>query len=719
MGRSHSAIVRFSALCLGFACALPGPARSLPEAAAVRGAVLAPQGALVKDWTMTSGALTVHVDEGQATYLLAKGQRVGLYVKGTGSFRFLAADPVMKPTLLFNLAENTKLVPKAEGAAIALGEPITEAVFWFSGVELPPIGTADQTAPAAAYAATATLFAERDTVRALHATEVLGRPPVDQLLAYRSLNGLKEPVLTADLVGAAESYVYTYDPAFSRLESLFIQRPLYLHGAGQSIVLAANPIGWTPNAPPDPDFRLTHLQVDLEAAQGMHGKLTAVETIQALRPGLRCLAFHFTDLRRAQDALGNPVLARTFIRHIRTMDGKDVDFSLGGGYLQVDLGHAAAKGETFKLAFEIDGAFLENDGSKKFSFWRLPPGWHWFPEPDLAGQGYTVEATIAVEKPYVAIASARTVSRSETPTQNILKAALDKPTIWFSVAGGLYEPVELVRNNRTVRAWCYGGVPSTAEQLLKTVHGILEFYDGIFGGVPFDEINLVENPHMGAGQAPPGMIWLTREAFNPTEDLMTRRVAAGHGTTDPRTRRLGSEYVAAGGWANRMIAHELAHQYWGHRVKPYAHADNWLSEGFAEYTASLALRAMKKKGPMVYDDIVADWQERASKASGMGTIPTVHFMQPHFADQMGDRDSTHYPKAILYYKSAYLLACLNKELGDEAFLRFLRGYQKRFAWYPPSISQDVTDLLKAASGRDYTQWMKENFWGTGMPVLPK
>ena len=703
MHRFRPAILRLASLCLGFACALPGPARSIPEAVELQGAVLAPKAALLKDWTMTSGALTVHVDEGQAAYLLAKGQPVGLYVKGTGSFRFLASDPVMKPTLLFNLSENTKLVPKAEGAALALGEPITEAVFWFSGVELPPIGTADQAVPAEAFAATVAAFAKVDEMPAMRATGVLDRPPVDQLLAYRALNGLKEPLLTVDLMGAVEHYVYTSDPAFARLESLFIQRPVYLHGAVQSIVLAANPLGWTPSAPPDPDFRLAHLQLELEATQGMLGKLKVVETLQSLRPGLRCLEFHFTQFRAARDPLGNPLVVRTYLRHVRTEDGQEVPFHLRGGYLQVDLGHAAAKGGTFKLTFEIDGQFQETDGVLKYSFWRLQSGAHWFPEPDWAGQGYTVDATIAVEKPYMAIASGKTVARSESPTQNILKVTLDKPTCGFAVGAGKYSPVELVRNGRTVRLWCYNGVRSSAEQLLKSAHGILDFYDGIFGGVPFDEINLVDNLHLGSGQAPPGMIWLTPEAF----------------TEDTRTRRTAGSVDRVGGWANRMLARELAHQYWGHRVKPYSRTDNWLSEGFAEYTASLALRAMKKKGPSVYDDLVGDWQERATKAAGQGTIPTVHFMQPHFTDQMGDRDSTGYPTAILHYKSAYLLACLNKELGDEVFFRFLRAYQKRFAWYPPTVSQDVTDLLKAVSGRDYSQWMKDNFWGTGMPVLPK
>ena len=52
---------------------------------------------------------------------------------------------------------------------------------------------------------------------------------------------------------------------------------------------------------------------------------------------------------------------------------------------------------------------------------------------------------------------------------------------------------------------------------------------------------------------------------------------------------------------------------------------------------------------------------------------------------------------------------------QEKFLQFLRAYQKQFAWYPPSYSQDVPDLLKAITGKDYTDWMNKYFWGTELP----
>ena len=203
---------------------------------------------------------------------------------------------------------------------------------------------------------------------------------------------------------------------------------------------------------------------------------------------------------------------------------QDLPFFHRDGFLLVDLRRGAANGETLKLTFEVEGDLLGRVLS--YDFWRLTPGEGWFPEPDMAGQSYTVKARIAVEKPFLAIASAKTVSRSANATHNLLEVSMDKPILWFSVAAGKYESSEMVKNGRTVRAWSYGGVGKGADQLLKTAHGVLEFYSQLLGSAPFEEVNLVEVPSLGFGQAPAGMIWLTREAFDAVGDDVSRMVAA-------------------------------------------------------------------------------------------------------------------------------------------------------------------------------------------------
>lgn len=662
---------------------------------------VAEKASALKDWTYTVGNLTVTMEQGEAALLSVDGKPMGIYLKGKGSFQFKAGDPVMLPTLKFNLKHNTRLKVQGEGRESLLTEPLSEAILWFVGRDLPALGPAEGGSLAAGYQALAKGFAERDEMAYVGAPSILERLPLNLLKAYRTLNGIQAPIVTAELVGAQERYVYTADAVYGRRESFFIQRPTHPKGQVRTIVLACNRLGWTPATPPDPDVRLGHVDLDLKATKVNDGELHVKQTYEILRPGLRALALNFTHHVLTWDSLSGEQLGTVAVRKL-TSGGKDVPFEMTGDHILVDLGRPMKNGEKIELDFDIAGPLLQNETAGAFNYWRLTPGSGWFPEPPMSAQNYTLKAKVAVEKPFVPIMSAKTTARTSTETHNVVEGVMENPIYWFSVAAGKYKSIELKRNNRTIRAWAYVDVPSAAEQLLKTAHSVLDFYDGLLGGVPFEEVNLVEVPIMGFGQAPPGMIWLTREGFNPQGDEISRRVAGG---------------AAVGGWANRMITHEIAHQYWGNRLKIYDFNENWLSEAFAEFTSGLAIRAMKAKGPAVHESIIKDWRDQALKAAPSGTLPTVAYLQPLFGDGMGDMDSRQVPQQLTYFKGAYLLTCLQREVGEEAFRKFLWTYQRRFSWKAPAITQDVVDVLKAVTGRDFTDFMNQYFWGTAVPEL--
>ncbi len=673
--------------------------KTLSEAAAYQSPVLADQASLISDFTLKVGNLQLDFKSGVGCPVLVGGKVRGLYLQGPGRFRYLAKDPVVQPLLRFNLKENTEIAPVAAGEALTVGEPLKEAIVWFVGRDIPVLAPPTLPAPNAAFQATQTFFEKRDQGLPSSLTQLLDYMPIGQLAAYQAANDPARPIVVGELVGEKEHWVYTHDPVRSRFESLFIQRPSKTEeGVSYSDLIAVNyePLGWTRKAPVDPDFRLSHIDLDLVASKKTFAKLKVVETIQVIHPGLRLLSFRMQDQKVGQGSFGLMKTLKGGVQQVLLNGQQDLPFIHEGGFLTVDLGHAATNGETFKLTFVAEGDMLA--GSRTYEFWRLQPGEGWFPEPEMAGQSYTVKARVAVEKPYIAIVSAKTIRRSATDTHNIVEAGLDKPTLWISIAAGKYESKELVKNGRTIRAWGYSGVGAGAEQLLKTAHGILDYYSVLFGSVPFDEVNLVEVPSFGFGQAPAGMIWLTREAFDAISDPMNRLVAS-HG--------------AVGGWVNRMISHELAHQYWAHQLKMWSWEDQWLTESFAEYTSALAMRQMKNKGQGTYELIVKDWGEKARKATKAATIPTSNLLHP--ADQGKDPEAQQYRQSLVYFKGAYLLACLHKELGEQAFVQFLRLYLKKFPWYPPSYTQDVPDTLKEITGKDYEAWFGKYFYGTEMP----
>lgn len=670
--------------------------RVFAEAAAFHQPTLHAEGRDVANWAFQIGQMKVLLSKGTATPLEVGGRVQGLHLKGQGTFTYLSSDPLQLPITRYNLAQQTRVEPVPTSGGLEVKETFTDAVLWLAGAPLPELGPgAAVPAPREAYQALQGFFGARERVLPPQATHLLNRMPLGQLMAYREANAPATQVATLEVDGAREHWVYTFDGAHSRMESLMIQRPESRSEVlvAPGFVVSAQPIGWSRKTPGDPDFRLAHLEVDLVASRKTSAKLVLNETLQVIRPGLQALAFRMADLRPGRNAVGEGNLRHTEVQRIVDAEGREYPFDHRGGFLLVKAPAPLANGQVLKLRFEVEGDLLGGD-LDSFDLWRLTPGEGWYPEPDQAGQEFTVSAKVAVEKPFIAIASAKTLKRYETPTHNVVEAALDKPTVWFSIAAGKYTSKELVQNGITVRAWGYSSLGHGVDPLLKTTHAVLDHYKYVFGNLPFDEINLVEYPSLGFGQAPAGMIWVTREAFDALGDDMNRLVASRG---------------AVGGWVNRLISHELAHQYWGHQVKMFGQEDQWITESFAEYASSLVIKAMRKKGPDVYNAVVKDWAEQAKDAAAVCPIPMANYLAPKLSNHF------RYRQALVYSKGAYLLASLHKELGDQKFITFLRAYQKNYAWYPPSYNQDVPDLLKAVTGKDYQAWFDEMFWGLGMP----
>lgn len=681
------------------------PVRGLPEAEAFRGHRLGDKASVLKDWSYTCGNIKIDLNQGTATPIFVQGEVCGYYLKGEGRFTYTVTNFANLAVAAFNLKENTRLKPQTLPEGLRVEEPLSEAVLWLFGGEPLSLPAATQNAPLEEFKLARTPFALRDNAIAYCPTGNFDILPLGQLYAYRAVNAPKLSTVVAELKGSHGLYLFSHDPARSRTQSMWcLQVAEWNFGrsdqdAGRAylpaIALDLSPIGATRKEPAEPDVKLFHVDMDMEASRKAFARYTVKESYRILRNDTRLLSLRLESAPTVsgKERPQGPRITKALL------DGRtSVAFDQGAGFLLVDLGRSYRNGETAILTFEAEGDFLLGSDLGD-QCWRLLPGSNWFPEPDTAGQAYTIKARIAVAKPYVAIASGGTVRRSETPTHSVVEVALDKPTLWFSVAAGKYEPRELVKDGLTIRAWGYAGIGNGADQLLKTAHGIMAYYKILFGDLPFSEVNLVEYPEIGFGQAPAGMIWLTREAFDSIFDDLSKAVASS----------------GVGGWVNRMLAHEIAHQYWAHQVKMWGQEDQWLTESFAEYSSALAMRAMRRKGPATYELIIKDYEVSAREASPFSSIASANLLSP---SRNGGRTKL-YRKELVYDKGAYLLACLHSELGEEEFIRFLRVYQFNFGWKAPSISYDVAAILKATTGKDYEPWLNRYFWGTEMPERKK
>ena len=112
-----------------------------------------------------------------------------------------------------------------------------------------------------------------------------------------------------------------------------------------------------------------------------------------------------------------------------------------------------------------------------------------------------------------------------------------------------------------------------------------------------------------------------------------------------------------------LIAHEIAHQWFGDSVTESTWADLWLSEGFATYFAGLFLQRYEG------EDVFQTYMKNAAT--------NVFAYEKKKRTPIFDRDTENLfdlLNANNYQKGAWVLHMLRSSLGDEVFFRGIRNY---------------------------------------------
>jgi len=110
---------------------------------------------------------------------------------------------------------------------------------------------------------------------------------------------------------------------------------------------------------------------------------------------------------------------------------------------------------------------------------------------------------------------------------------------------------------------------------LEQTRAQLQLCSYYFGRSPYDDIYITEQPNFNFGQSWPNLVYLPISAYM---DSTQRWLLFGH---------IDSKFT---GFVQEVTPHEVAHQWWGHAVGWASYHDQWLSEGFAEFSAGLFLQ---------------------------------------------------------------------------------------------------------------------------------
>ena len=197
---------------------------------------------------------------------------------------------------------------------------------------------------------------------------------------------------------------------------------------------------------------------------------------------------------------------------------------------------------------------------------------------------------------------------------------------------------------------------SSENYMLTELGNAVRFYSELFGPYPFDRVGSVVHPRL-YGQGFPTLLLI------------------------PPTRKSTNKYEFS------FLAHEMAHQWWGHVVSWKTYRDQWLSEGFAEYSAARYVRARMDRDAEVelirhmrrelITPPITETGVRAGKVAELGPlILGLRAATP-------ETENAYY--ALTYYKGALVLRMLHflfthPGTGDDsAFYAMMRDFTARYA----------------------------------------
>ena len=203
------------------------------------------------------------------------------------------------------------------------------------------------------------------------------------------------------------------------------------------------------------------------------------------------------------------------------------------------------------------------------------------------------------------------------------------------------------------------GTMSTTGDMMKKALGEAQLsiglYTQFFGPAPYKRVAMTQQTAFNYGQSWPTLVYMPISAFF---DSTTRH---GLGMDDPR------------GYFKVVGPHEVAHQWWGHTVGFNSYRDQWMSEGFAELSASLFVQQFYglKDFLKFWDD--ERWLLTQKNAEGYRAVDVGPVTQGYRLAT--SKSGFDIPRRLIYPKGAYILHMLRMMLWDSRNPRPRRALQ--------------------------------------------
>jgi len=166
----------------------------------------------------------------------------------------------------------------------------------------------------------------------------------------------------------------------------------------------------------------------------------------------------------------------------------------------------------------------------------------------------------------------------------------------------------------------------------------------------------------------------------------------------------GEGTLTGNGSNEPLLAHEIAHQWFGNTVTEKSFEHLWLSEGFATYFTDLYLEA--KYGKAKFDERLTDERNKAIKFAKRTNAPVIN----------PTTDYVNLLNAFSYQKGAWVLHMLRRKLGDDIFWKGIKEYYSAYRGKNAN-TDDLRTVFEKISGADLKAFFQQWLYTKEHPVL--
>ena len=446
-------------------------------------------------------------------------------------------------------------------------------------------------------------------------------------------------------------------------------------------------------------YRILNQKLDVTIEKNGHLTGMATTTILPLTQGLRVVAlrlFHKLRVESVMDENQQP------LSYIQEKQDEDSQFS-------IILPSDAAFGKTLSFTTHYSGrdAVVSLGWGNFYPAARLS----WYPNSFATGNYANYQITFRIPKDLTMVATGSKTAERMEGDYGVTEWKTDVPVPVAGFNFGQFKKNEVELSDQGVTVENYANVEltsSTTNKMKRTLGEgqlAIPLYTDYFGPIPYKRLAITEQAAY-YGQSFANLIFL------PIISYLDVRGQGVLGISD------AVFFYSVG-------PHEMAHQWWGNTVGWISYRDQWMGEGFAEFSASLFLQTFFKDNSFdkfweMEHKLLVEKDKEGFRAIDVGPVTLGYRLA-------STRAGFSVPRRLIYPKGAYILNMIrmmmwNNDTQDADFKKLMHDFVQFYTNRPATtedfklaVEQHMNSSMNLTGDGKMDWFFDEYVYGTALP----